>query len=468
MRKRWMRTLCAMMAMCTGFAAAETLTSTTVLEVERTLYSLGYHGEVFDGLLDDATRSALRSFQTANGLEVTGEPDAATLQLLDAGTGVTCHEYLVAMKEEYADLPILQLGSAGEAVGQLQRKLKELGYFVGECDGVFGDATMAAVKRFQLANGLSETGAAGRSTQRRLNEGAPLVWQSFLESCAAAFGESGAQVRQLQRKLKELGYFSGTCSGSYGELTQQAVSEFQLCTQLEETGAADVYTCAALYSGQAVPRNDPQTLRMGDDGDAVAELQSDLAACGYFERNITGIFGATTEIAVRLFEIANGMPSTGEADAAMLAQLEGGSATALTEAVQEQLRARVREAGEEARSAIASEALQLRGRSFEADDEDLYRGFAFVQYVCLAADVPVTAPNDLLGLIIDPVENFDAPVAGDLLMFVGVDGQTLLAVSAGNGSAVYATAQSGYVVESDLKSLKTGELYRWSMDSTGE
>ena len=100
MRKRWMRTLCAMMAMCTGFAAAETLTSTTVLEVERALYSLGYHGEVFDGLLDDATRSALRSFQTANGLEVTGEPDAATLQLLDAGTGVTCHEYLVAMKEE--------------------------------------------------------------------------------------------------------------------------------------------------------------------------------------------------------------------------------------------------------------------------------------------------------------------------------------------------------------------------------
>ena len=464
MRKRFLCALCAMIAMLPGCAAAESFASTTVLEIERALYSLGYHSEKFDGLLDDETCGALRSFQTANGLAVTGVPDAETVQLLNAGTGVTCHEYLVAMKEEYAGLPILQSGSAGEAVGRLQRSLKALGYFSGECDGVFGDETLAAVTRFQMANGLNETGAADRATQLRLNEGEPLAWQAFLEASVAAFGESGTQVRLLQRKLKALGYFDGACSGSYGELTQQAVFRFQGENGLEKSGVADLSTCAALYSGRAAPLRDPGTLRMGDDGDAVSKLQSDLAACGYFDRNVTGVFGATTEIAVRLFRLANGLPVGGEADAQLLARLESGSAAALTEEMHEQLRLQMDGAGEEERTAIAATALQLRGRSFEADDEDLYRGFAFVQYVCLAANVPVTEPEELLKRIADPVERYDEPEAGDILMFVGSD-SVLLAVSSGNGSAVYATAQSGYVLESDLRSLNTGELYRWSMET---
>ena len=87
-----------------------------------------------------------------------------------------------------------------------------------------------------------------------------------------------------------------------------------------------------------------------------------------------------------------------------------------------------------------------------------------MQYVCLAANVPVTEPEELLKRIADPVERYDEPEAGDILMFVGSD-SVLLAVSSGNGSAVYATAQSGYVLESDLRSLNTGELYRWSMET---
>lgn len=464
MQKRFMRVLCAALAMglCIGGAAEGSMSSERVLEIERALYSLGYHDENFDALMDDVTRKALRSFQAANGLTPTGETDTATLHLLDSGTGITCQQYLVSLRAEYEDAPILQAGSAGEAVVNLQRRLKNLGYFTGECDGMFGEATLAAVKQFQMANGLSETGTADRSTQFRLNEGTPLSWQAFLESSVAVFGDEGLHVRQLQRKLQQLGYFSGDCTGKYGELTQQAVSRFQENNNLETNGMVDLSTCTALYTGMCVPLKDPATLRMGDDAENVAELQRQLAAHGYFDRNITGVFGATTEIAVKLFQIANGIAATGEADRNMLGWLGSGEAANL-DSVREKFREQVRNQNTNARTVISSVAQRLRGQSFAPDDEDLYAGFAFVQYVCVSAGIPVVAPEDLLGMIVDPVNSYSEPEAGDILAIHNSDGSVLLAISAGGGSAIYATQQSGYVLESDLRSLSDGQIYRWNM-----
>ena len=464
MRRKFVRALCAAMALglCLGSAAEQGVGSERVLEIERALYAMGYHDENFDALLDDVTRKALRSFQQANGLNPSGEPDSATLTLLDSGMGVTCHQYLLELQSRYEDVPILQSGSMGEAVGALQRKLRDLGYFAGECDGMFGDATMAAVRRFQMANGLTETGAADRSTQLRLNEGSPLSWQSFLESSIAAFGDTGLHVRQLQRKLKDLGYFSGDCTGSYGELTQQAVSRFQENNGLETTGIADLNACTLLYTGTAAPLKDPQTLRMGDASEAVTQLQTSLAGYGYFDRNITGIFGPTTEIAVRLFQMANGMTPTGEADGELMSLLTYGSALDL-EYLYDSFRDQLRAQGDSARAIVSSAAARLRGQSFEPDDEDLYDGFAFVQYVCVAAGIPVVTPDMLMEMAVDPVESYDEPEAGDILVIQRADGSILLAISTGNGSAVYATQDGGYVLETDLRSLSAGRIDRWSM-----
>lgn len=466
MRKIIMRTLCAVAAMglCIGGCAEQTVGSERVLEIERALYSLGYHDDNFDALLDDVTKAALRSFQRANDLNPSGEPDSATLALLDSGMGVTCHQYLVEMKNVYSEVPILQSGSAGEAVGELQMKLRELGYFSGECDGVFGDATLAAVKRFQMANGLTETGSADRSTQIRLYEGSPLSWRTFLETSVATFGDTGLHVRQLQRKLQELGYFEGDCTGSYGEMTQKAVALFQETNLLENTGVADLSTCAALYEGFAQPLRDPSTLRIGNTGESVAQLQSSLASYGYFDRNVTGIFGATTEIAVRLFQMANGLSATGEADGEMMSLLIAGSPMHL-DSMQETLNEQMRNQGESARAVIGSTALRLRGQSFEPDDEDLYDGFAFVQYVCASAGIPVVAPEALIQLISLPVANYAEPQTGDILSIQRADGTVLLAIATGAGGAVYATQDGGYVLETDLRSLAAGEVYRWNMQS---
>lgn len=55
-------------------------------------------------------------------------------------------------------------GSKGEQVSQVQRKLKQWGYYSGSVDGVFGQATYNAVVRFQKKNGLTADGVVGTQT----------------------------------------------------------------------------------------------------------------------------------------------------------------------------------------------------------------------------------------------------------------------------------------------------------------
>lgn len=55
-------------------------------------------------------------------------------------------------------------GMQGESVRQVQRKLKQWGYYDGAIDGVFGQGTYDAVVLFQRRNGLTADGVAGEKT----------------------------------------------------------------------------------------------------------------------------------------------------------------------------------------------------------------------------------------------------------------------------------------------------------------
>ena len=56
-------------------------------------------------------------------------------------------------------------GSKGEDVRELQQALIDLGYLSGTADGVFGNNTENAVRRFQRSNKLTVDGLAGRTTR---------------------------------------------------------------------------------------------------------------------------------------------------------------------------------------------------------------------------------------------------------------------------------------------------------------
>ena len=64
-------------------------------------------------------------------------------------------------------------------------------------------------------------------------------------------GDSGAQVKVLQRALATLGYAPGTIDGGYGPSTQNAVSRFQRASSLTADGVAGPKTLSALRAALA-------------------------------------------------------------------------------------------------------------------------------------------------------------------------------------------------------------------------
>lgn len=72
------------------------------------------------------------------------------------------------MEEKAASVAVLKSGANGEEVREVQRRLKEWGYYQGSIDGVFGEATRRAVVAFQEKNGLTADGVVGLATYKAL------------------------------------------------------------------------------------------------------------------------------------------------------------------------------------------------------------------------------------------------------------------------------------------------------------
>ena len=59
-------------------------------------------------------------------------------------------------------------GSRGTEVRNIQTRLKSWGYYTGWIDGIYGDYTVRAVKKFQSAHGLTPDGIAGSATLAKI------------------------------------------------------------------------------------------------------------------------------------------------------------------------------------------------------------------------------------------------------------------------------------------------------------
>ena len=148
-------------------------------------------------------------------------------------------------------------------------------------------------------------------------------------------GSTGAAVSALQQNLTTLGYYYGDVTGHYGNLTQQAVKKFQKAKGLTQDGVASTATLNAITSAlknagvDVGPGTVATTLREGDKGTAVTELQTMLKKLNYYYGSVTGSFGSLTKQAVRKFQDDNKLTVDGVAGPATINKLRtltGGSA----------------------------------------------------------------------------------------------------------------------------------------------
>lgn len=236
-----------------------------------------------------------------------------------------------------AGYPVLRVGSTGSDVSDLQARLTELGYYTGTIDGKYSTGTQSAVTEFQSRNGLTADGIAGRATQDKLYSASAqpkTVSASTTESGYTLLkeGASGLEVRKLQGRLAELGYYAGGVDGIYGSTTTSAVKAFQRANGLSGDGQAGTQTQTKLYSANAKYATSPvttanpdqtRTLSVGMTGNDVYALQERLIELNYLSGVADGVFGTETKNALIAFQNRNGLTADGTAGASTLKKLSG-------------------------------------------------------------------------------------------------------------------------------------------------
>jgi len=202
--------------------------SADVRDAQQQLQNAGFYNGPVDGVWGPETRAAVERFQRAEGVPVTVQLDDSTRIAMRRAGGT-------------AALPL----SDPTDVRAVQNRLRQLGYYNGPADGVWGRDTQAAMERFQRARGLP-VGQANRATVTAM--GLDSAAFSTRTAAAPVVGEplDPPVVRGIQRRLRQLGYYRGPVDGTWGSRTQTALANFQRSRGLEATGTLNPTTVSAL------------------------------------------------------------------------------------------------------------------------------------------------------------------------------------------------------------------------------
>ncbi|MDI3518015.1 MAG: stage sporulation protein [Caldanaerobacter sp.] len=257
------------------------------------LNKLGFDVGTPDGIFGFKTQNAVVQFQKANGLVADGIVGPATQKVLLQKVNASSPSRGDEKREEVqTTLPsssngsgkgisngdgnaifnkVLKYGMIGEEVKLLQQYLNKLGFDAGVPDGIFGGKTRQAVINFQKSANLEADGIVG-----------PMTWQALISRLNVTLpsrgdvnrdnpqnqkedqiqfptpftrelkgGLQGDDVKLLQGMLSELKYYDGDVTGTYDDVTSNAVRSFQQYYSLNPTGIADVDTLKKLLEVDA-------------------------------------------------------------------------------------------------------------------------------------------------------------------------------------------------------------------------
>ncbi|MQR94754.1 peptidoglycan-binding protein [Fictibacillus phosphorivorans] len=256
---------------------------TTHADVQQLQYILKQKGYFKDSqtttYFGPVTKKAVMDFQKANGLVVDGIVGKNTYsKLLQKSFQETAPKPAPVKPITAKPVPSkpavstpaantsskeMKLYSTGQAVMKLQQDLKFLGFFTYyKTTDYYGTITTEAVRKFQINQKLKATGVADAKTQEMIAKAvaakkAPVAPPAPKPTPAPSkpatppatskpqpstskdlkFGTTGPEVKQLQTRLKNLGFFKYPMITDYfGTVTEDSVEAFQKAHGLPVTG----------------------------------------------------------------------------------------------------------------------------------------------------------------------------------------------------------------------------------------
>lgn len=258
-----------------------------VRRIQERLFAAKVYDGAIDGKWGKLTIDAMKAFQEKNDLEVTGKPNEKTWKKLSNITESQSKE--IAKNVTPVDPgPVPTLSSVAD-VKKIQEKLLEARVYEGEADGKWGKLTIDAMKSFQEQNGLDITGKPNLETWKKMNEvasGESLKKSSAVVNKAKAIEvadigpvpslDSADDIKLLQEKLFQAGFYDGNIDGKWGNMTTEAMKKYQEDNDLKVTGKPNTETWKKLNSGIADTLSIAKSAKKSKD--AVVVLNADGAS----------------------------------------------------------------------------------------------------------------------------------------------------------------------------------------------
>ena len=128
--------------------------------IQQLLKIAGFYPASITGSFDTTTENAVKEFQRENNLRITGVVNKETWDKLIKQTENTNQQF------ENIFLPL----NSNTNIKEMQQKLKETLYYDGEITGEYDEATINAIKRFQLNNDILANGILNTKTINTIDE----------------------------------------------------------------------------------------------------------------------------------------------------------------------------------------------------------------------------------------------------------------------------------------------------------
>jgi peptidoglycan hydrolase-like protein with peptidoglycan-binding domain len=139
------------------------------------------------------------------------------------------------------------------ATRDVQERLRQLGGYSGQIDGVWGRDSQVALQKFQSTHGLQPNGLLNQATTATLglNPADLLALAQPPQVSPAVPPPPGASlspdvVRNVQGRLRALGFYPGQIDGIWGPSMQSAIERFQQSRGLQATGQLNPVTVGAM------------------------------------------------------------------------------------------------------------------------------------------------------------------------------------------------------------------------------
>ena len=198
-----------------------------VTELQDLLAKAGYFTGASTGYFGSVTTDAVVAFQSDFGLSADGVVGPTTF------TTLRDFRRLTPDPANGGSSGALSYGASGSAVRDLQTLLSAKGYKVA-VDGAFGGTTEQQLKYFQYDNYLDVDGVAGSATLAALKS-----------SDAPTLLPNNSSVVDIQRLMKDKGYYTGALDGIYGPATSSAVASYQRAKGITADGIWGPQTAGA-------------------------------------------------------------------------------------------------------------------------------------------------------------------------------------------------------------------------------